>query len=64
MTQRERFDVAGQVVERVAVDVRSPNRSNLDPRILNPKCSVTWQRRLLRDSRVWFDAVRPGLLLL
>jgi len=48
-TQRERFERATAVVERLS---RQPFRRHA--------CNSA---ALLRDSRVWYDAVRPGLLL-
>jgi alanine racemase len=63
-TQRERFDVAWSVVDELCRESRIPNP---DPRIPNPEPRVFRHAcnsaGLLRDSRVWFDAVRPGLLL-
>jgi alanine racemase len=56
-TQRERFDVAWAVVEEL---LRDPRRPNPAPRVFRHACNSA---ALLRDSRVWFDAVRPGLLL-
>jgi len=56
-TQRERFDVAWSVVDELCRESRIPN---LDPRVFRHACNSAG---LLRDSRVWFDAVRPGLLL-
>jgi alanine racemase len=48
-TQRERFEVASAVVERLA-----------GRRSRRHACNSA---ALLRDSRAWYDAVRPGLLL-
>jgi alanine racemase len=48
-TQRERFERAAAVVSELA---RTPVRRHA--------CNSA---ALLRDSRVWYDAVRPGLLL-
>jgi len=63
-TQRERFDVAWSVVDELCRESRIPNP---EPRIPNPESRVFRHAcnsaGLLRDSRVWFDAVRPGLLL-
>ena len=63
-TQRERFDVAWSVVEELRRESRIPNPEpripNPEPRVFRHACNSAG---LLRDSRVWFDAVRPGLLL-
>ena len=63
-TQRERFDVAWSVVDELC---RKSRIANPEPRIPNPEPRVFRHAcnsaGLLRDSRVWFDAVRPGLLL-
>jgi alanine racemase len=48
-TQRERFEAASRVVERLA-----------GTSVRRHACNSA---ALLRDSRVWYDAVRPGLLL-
>ena len=56
-TQRERFDVAWSVVDELCRESRIPNP---EPRVFRHACNSAG---LLRDSRVWFDAVRPGLLL-
>jgi alanine racemase len=48
-TQRERFEHAAGVVEQLAAGVVRRHACN--------------SAALLRDSRVWYDAVRPGLLL-
>jgi alanine racemase len=56
-TQRERFDTAWMVVEELRGDSRVPNPES---RVFRHACNSA---ALLRDSRVWFDAVRPGLLL-
>lgn len=56
-TQRERFDGAWAVVEEL---LRAPRAPNPEPRVFRHACNSA---ALLRDSRVWFDAVRPGLLL-
>ena len=56
--QRERFEVAWSVVNEL-----------VQPRAQSPKPKASVLRHacnsaaLLRDSRVWYDAVRPGLLL-
>jgi len=48
-TQRERFERASAVVERLGGQPARRHACN--------------SAALLRDSRVWYDAVRPGLLL-
>ena len=53
-TQRARFDIAWSVVNELC------RESNPEPRVFRHACNSAG---LLRDSRVWFDAVRPGLLL-
>ena len=55
--QRERFESAWSVVNDLI-----PKAESLEPsaRILRHACNSA---ALLRDSRVWYDAVRPGLLL-
>jgi alanine racemase len=71
-TQRERFDAAWAVVEELSGESRIPSLDNArdalsDSRRANPESRVFRHAcnsaALLRDSRVWFDAVRPGLLL-
>ena len=70
-TQRERFDVAWSVVDELCRESRianpEPRVPNPEPRVPNPEPRVFRHAcnsaGLLRDSRVWFDAVRPGLLL-
>jgi alanine racemase len=53
--QRERFETAWSVVQGLIVD------RGLQPAgVLRHACNSA---ALLRDSRVWYDAVRPGLLL-
>ena len=53
--QRERFESAWSVVQGLIVE------RGLEPaRVLRHACNSA---ALLRDSRVWYDAVRPGLLL-
>jgi len=70
-TQRERFDVAWSVVDELCRESRianpesripnpEPRVPNQEPRVFRHACNSAG---LLRDSRVWFDAVRPGLLL-
>ena len=62
--QRERFESAWSVVNELL-----PNAQSREPkaesqthnsRIMRHACNSA---ALLRDSRVWYDAVRPGLLL-
>jgi alanine racemase len=56
--QRERFEVACSVVnELVQPRAQSPTPT---ASVLRHACNSA---ALLRDSRVWYDAVRPGLLL-
>ena len=70
-TQRARFDIAWSVVNELCRESRIANSesrfTNPEPRIPNPEPRVFRHAcnsaGLLRDSRVWFDAVRPGLLL-
>ena len=63
-TQRERFDAAWTVVEELRRESRTSSpesrTANPAPRVVRHACNSA---ALLRDSRVWFDAVRPGLLL-
>ncbi len=71
-TQRERFDAAWIVVEELGRGSRTPSlddardalsdsrRADPGSRVFRHACNSA---ALLRDSRVWFDAVRPGLLL-
>lgn len=56
-TQRERFDAAWAVVEELRNGSRSANAGSRVFRHASNSAAV------LRDSRVWYDAVRPGLLL-
>ena len=53
-TQRERFEAAWKVVQDLS-PIPDPQS-----RVLRHACNSA---ALLRDSRVWYDAVRPGLLL-
>jgi len=70
-TQRARFDLDWSVVNELCRESRIANSEsrfpNPEPRIPNPEPRVFRHAcnsaGLLRDSRVWFDAVRPGLLL-
>jgi alanine racemase len=48
-TQRTRFEAAGRVLDELGAGPRLRHAAN--------------SAALLRDSRVWFDLVRPGLLL-
>ena len=58
--QRERFEAAWSVVNELATKGQSPEPKAQSPRIFRHACNSA---ALLRDSRVWYDAVRPGLLL-
>ena len=67
--QRERFESAWSVVNELlpTAQIREPKVQSLEPkaqssesRIMRHACNSA---ALLRDSRVWYDAVRPGLLL-
>jgi alanine racemase len=64
--QRERFENAWLVVQQLIQSVHSqsggPESRIPDPesRVFRHACNSA---ALLRDSRVWYDAVRPGLLL-
>jgi alanine racemase len=62
-TQRERLEHAWTVVQELS-ESRVPNSESRVPspesRVLRHACNSA---ALLRDSRVWYDAVRPGLLL-
>jgi alanine racemase len=70
-TQRERFDAVWAVVEELRHECRvpSPDSRVPDPEVRIPSPGSRVFRHagnsaaLLRDSRVWYDAVRPGLLL-
>ena len=53
--QRERFEAAWTIVQHIAPSHLAPSHP-----ILRHACNSA---ALLRDSRVWYDAVRPGLLL-
>jgi len=63
-TQRERFDAAWTVVEELRNGSRNPDSGSRTP---DPESRVfrhaSNSAAVLRDSRVWYDAVRPGLLL-
>ena len=64
--QRERFESAWSVVNELLPTAQSREQSlelkaqSPEPRIMRHACNSA---ALLRDSRVWYDAVRPGLLL-
>ena len=67
--QRERFESAWSVVNELLPTAQSrepkvqspePKAQSPEPRIMRHACNSA---ALLRDSRVWYDAVRPGLLL-
>jgi alanine racemase len=67
--QRERFESAWSVVNELLPTAQSrepkvqslePKAQSSEPRIMRHACNSA---ALLRDSRVWYDAVRPGLLL-
>jgi alanine racemase len=71
-TQRERFEQAYQVVSQMVLppeggshahsaEARSPHVASAFTRKILKHASNS--AALLRDSRVWYDAVRPGLLL-
>ena len=57
--QRERFEAAWSRRSRSSIRVQSPEPEP-ERRVLRHACNSA---ALLRDSRVWYDAVRPGLLL-
>ena len=58
-TQRDRFEDSWKVLQEL---VASPGGRSPQPaaRVFRHACNSA---ALLRDSRVWYDAVRPGLLL-
>jgi alanine racemase len=58
-SQRERFEDAWQVVMEL-VSKPEARTSKQESRVIRHACNSA---ALLRDSRVWYDAVRPGLLL-
>jgi alanine racemase len=58
-TQRERFEEAWRVVQEL-VSASNSRASKSPTRVIRHACNSA---ALLRDSRVWYDAVRPGLLL-
>jgi alanine racemase len=55
-SQRERFEDAWQVV----MELVSQPEARTSTQVIRHACNSA---ALLRDSRVWYDAVRPGLLL-
>jgi alanine racemase len=57
--QRERFEEAWRVVQELISTSRSRTPKS-EGRVIRHACNSA---ALLRDSRVWYDAVRPGLLL-
>jgi alanine racemase len=60
--QRERFESAWSVVNELLATAQSrePIAQSLNAPIVRHACNSA---AVLRDSRVWYDAVRPGLLL-
>src|SRR5687767_3483680 len=60
-TQRERFDAARQVVADLAGPAKAGHSAAAGHHTITIHASNS--AALLRDSRVWYDAVRPGLLL-
>ena len=60
-TQRERFDAAQQVVADLAGPAEAGRSAEAGHHSITIHASNS--AALLRDSRVWYDAVRPGLLL-
>jgi alanine racemase len=56
--QRERFDRA-----LVEIDELSRSARSMEPAAKRPYIHACNSAALLRDSRVWYDRVRPGLLL-
>ena len=67
--QRVRFDTARGEIDDLMRDVRHDRRErdrsadSRSPRFLLRTCTPPTAPRFLRDSRVWYDRVRPGLLL-
>jgi alanine racemase len=57
--QREHFEQALAVIDHLHSVGRVPPQAD-PPRVMRHACNSA---ALLRDSRVWYDAVRPGLLL-
>lgn len=58
--QRERFDRALGIVEELVIEGPAKAGHYDFSRVLRHTCNSA---ALLRDSRCWYDAVRPGLLL-
>ena len=73
--QRERYERALQTIEELLGRARALSHPDNDPSGSMPErvaqrvsaarimCHTANSAALLRDSRVWYDAVRPGLLL-
>jgi alanine racemase len=70
--QRERFESAWSAISELLppiVQSPEPKGQSPEPKAQSPKTKARILRHacnsaaLLRDSRVWYDAVRPGLLL-
>jgi alanine racemase len=64
--QRERFEAAWTIVQHLAPShpAPAPAPAPSHPRTSHPILRhASNSAALLRDSRVWYDAVRPGLLL-
>jgi alanine racemase len=57
--QRERFEGAWRVVQEL-ISTPGTRTPKFEGRVICHACNSA---ALLRDSRVWYDAVRPGLLL-
>jgi alanine racemase len=57
--QRERFEEAWRVVQEL-ISTPATRTPKFEGRVICHACNSA---ALLRDSRVWYDAVRPGLLL-
>jgi alanine racemase len=57
--QRERFEGAWRVVQEL-ISTPATRTPKFEGRVICHACNSA---ALLRDSRVWYDAVRPGLLL-
>jgi alanine racemase len=60
--QRRRFEQAVGDIDELARNARSPS-SPANGRMKRPYVHACNSAALLRDSRVWYDRVRPGLLL-
>jgi alanine racemase len=67
--QRVRFERTLTVIDEINRDIRGPGAPALlgaepaGPEERRPYVHASNSAALLRDSRVWFDRVRPGLLL-